>query len=186
MSKKLHPSAIIPELNGITIGDFWAWAYSDTLNNRNRAIFAEFLVGTALGILDKPRVEWDAYDLLYRDKKIEVKAAGFLQSWQQNDLSAIRFDIEAKKAWDATANTYSVVPIRVSDCYVFCLHHEVDRKRVDVFDIAQWEFYVVGTEYINQQFGQQKSIGLTLLRSIVNPVHYGDMKQAIDKSLGFE
>lgn len=32
----------------LTVGDFWRWAYSDILSNRNRGIFAEFLVGAAL------------------------------------------------------------------------------------------------------------------------------------------
>jgi hypothetical protein len=56
----------IPVL-GVTVGDFWAWAYSDILNNTDRAIFAEFVVGTALGVTDAPRVEWDAVDLRYSD-----------------------------------------------------------------------------------------------------------------------
>lgn len=53
----------IPVL-GVTVGDFWA--YSDILNNTDRAVFAEFVVGMALGVTDAPRVEWDAVDLRYR------------------------------------------------------------------------------------------------------------------------
>jgi hypothetical protein len=30
---------------GRTVGDFWRWAYSDILSNRNRSIFAKFIVG---------------------------------------------------------------------------------------------------------------------------------------------
>lgn len=30
------------------------------LSDANRGVFAEFLVGAALGLLDKPRIEWDA------------------------------------------------------------------------------------------------------------------------------
>ena len=43
----------IPAL-GATVGDFWAWAYSDILNNVDRAVFAEFVVGSALGVTDAP------------------------------------------------------------------------------------------------------------------------------------
>ena len=39
----------IPGANGVTVGDFWQWAYSDILSNRNRSIFAEYIVGVALG-----------------------------------------------------------------------------------------------------------------------------------------
>lgn len=34
---------------GQTVGDFWAWAFSDVLSNVNRAVLAEWLVGSALG-----------------------------------------------------------------------------------------------------------------------------------------
>ena len=72
----------IPVL-GATVGDFWAWAYSDILNNVDRAVFAEFVVGMALGVTDAPRVEWDDVDLRYRGKNIEVKSAAYVQSWHQ-------------------------------------------------------------------------------------------------------
>lgn len=38
----------IPVLDA-TVEDFWAWAYSDILSNTDRAVFAEFVAGTALG-----------------------------------------------------------------------------------------------------------------------------------------
>ncbi|MBC7812134.1 MAG: hypothetical protein H7175_13350, partial [Burkholderiales bacterium] len=90
--KKLQPETPIEGTRSLTVGDFWAWAYSDILSNANRSVLAEFLVGAALGVLDKPRKEWDAVDLRYREKKIEVKSAAYLQSWQQKQLSIIRFD----------------------------------------------------------------------------------------------
>src|ERR1035437_2209122 len=83
----------IPGLDGRTVGDFWQWGYSDILSNRNRSIFAEFMVGVALGVVEKPRVRWDAVDLRYAGFKIEVKSAAYIQSWPQKKLSAIRFEI---------------------------------------------------------------------------------------------
>lgn len=32
---------------GITVSDFWSWAYSDLLNNTYRGVLAEFLVYAA-------------------------------------------------------------------------------------------------------------------------------------------
>jgi hypothetical protein len=55
---------------GQTVGDFWAWAYSNILTNITRGLFAEFLVGTALGAVEGTRTEWDSFDLLYKDAKI--------------------------------------------------------------------------------------------------------------------
>jgi len=60
VAERLSPNEKIVGLDGLTVGDFWSWAYSDILSNRNRSIYAEFLVGSALGVLDKPRMEWDA------------------------------------------------------------------------------------------------------------------------------
>ncbi|MEB3356541.1 MAG: hypothetical protein VKK04_07425 [Synechococcales bacterium] len=87
---------IVPQAN-VTVQDFWAWAYSDILSNRNRSIFAEFLVAVALNVTHQPRVEWDAVDLRYDNKKIEVKSSAYFQSWQQEKLSLIRFDIQGNR-----------------------------------------------------------------------------------------
>jgi hypothetical protein len=78
--QKLENSTPIPGIPNVTISEFWSWAYSDVLVNTNRSVFAEFLVGSALDILDKPRVEWDAVDLRYRNKTIEVKCSVYLQN----------------------------------------------------------------------------------------------------------
>src|SRR5947209_429818 len=95
----------LPSLENYKLGDFWRCAYSDLLVNTNRSVFAEFLVGTALGALEKPRVEWDGFDLSYCGKKVEVKASAYLQSWQQKRLSSVSFDIAPHRAWDAVTNT---------------------------------------------------------------------------------
>ena len=68
----------------VSIGDFWSWAYSDLFSNTVRPMFAEYLVGHALGVLDRPRVEWIAYDFL-NGKKIELKSSGYLQSEPQKE-----------------------------------------------------------------------------------------------------
>lgn len=169
-----------------TLGDFWRWAMSDLLSNGNRAIFAEYLVGTALGAVDRPRIEWDGYDLLYRAKLIEVKASGYLQSWQQAKPSTIRFDIAPKLAWDALTNTYAAIGIRAADCYVFCLYTELDQRNVDVLDIETWQFYPVLTTTLGAQFGKQKSIGLNSLNRLCQPVGFYGLKEHIDGLLCVE
>ena len=88
------------------VSEFWSWAYSDILSNRNRGIFAEYIVGCALDQIEKPRVEWDAFDFEYKGKKIEVKSCAYLQGWYQDKLSQIKWDIAKKKSWYAETNTY--------------------------------------------------------------------------------
>ncbi len=51
-----------------TLGDFWAWAYSNNLTNITRGFFAEFLVGTALGAVEGTLTKWAPFDLLYKDR----------------------------------------------------------------------------------------------------------------------
>jgi len=47
----------VPGLDQTTILDFWRWAYSDVQSNGTRSVFAEFMVGKALGCWGQPRVE---------------------------------------------------------------------------------------------------------------------------------
>lgn len=180
---KLPPTTPIPALEGLTVGDFWSWAYSDLLSNQNRGVFAEFLVGTALGVVDKPRVEWDGCVLIYRGHKIEVKASGFLQSWQQHTLSQVRFDIAPKQAWDAATNTYSDRALRISDCYVFCLLGETDPTHVSVLNVEAWSFFVLSSRFIDARLGAQKTIGLKPLRQLCRPVTYPDLRTEVDRVL---
>lgn len=177
---KLSPATLIPNLHGSTIGDFWSWAYSDIRSNRNRGIFAEYLVGVALDVIDQPRVEWDAYDLSYRNRYIEVKASGYVQSWQQTRSSVISFGIAPKLAWDAATNTYALIPVRTSDCYVFCLHDERNADTADVLNLAQWKFFVIATTLLKERMGGQKSIRLGPLEKMCHPIGYQELKREVD------
>ena len=72
------------------VSAFWRWSSSDLLGNALRGVLAEFIVASALGITERPREEWDAYDLITPSGlKVEVKSSAYLQSWQQTKLSKI-------------------------------------------------------------------------------------------------
>jgi hypothetical protein len=179
------PTDAIPKL-GLTLGDFWSWAYSDVLNNRNRAIFAEYIVGVALGQVDSPRVEWDAVDFKYHGG-VEVKSAAFLQSWNIGapvlKLSAISFDIGEKLGWDSGTNTSLTEAKRSAACYVFCLYSEKDPTKVDPLDLAGWEFFVVATSRLNAELGQQKRIGIERLKRLCSSISYDKLRQEVDRVL---
>jgi hypothetical protein len=181
--RKLTPDKEITGLDGLTVGDFWSWAYSDIMGNLNRSVFAEFVVASALGIHDKCRIEWYAYDLSYQGKKIEVKCSAHLQSWQENTPSLIRYDIAKKKSWSAETNTSSDAAVRSSDCYVFCLYPETDPVKADILDVPAWLFFVVPTERIDQKFQNQKTVGLKKLQALCKPVKIAGLREAIDVSL---
>ena len=69
--ERLNPNREIP-LTGRTVQDFWAWGFSDVLTNISRAVFAEWIVGSALDAVNGIRPVWEYYDLDYAGAKIEV------------------------------------------------------------------------------------------------------------------
>jgi hypothetical protein len=182
---KLDPQQKITGTNSLTVGDFWAWAYSDILSNANRGVFAEFLVGSALGVLDTPRIEWNIADLYYREKKIEVKSAAYSQSWIQKAPSKIIFSIAETYGWDAATNTSQSELARFSDCYVFCLYKEIDvaKARENLLNVAYWDFFPISTWQVNTVFAKQKSLSLSRLTPYCKPVPYMELKNAIDAVL---
>ncbi len=184
MIRKIGCEEGIPQL-GVTVGDFWSWAYSDVLNNTNRAVFAEFVVGTALGVTSSPRIPWDAVDLRYEGKKIEVKSAAYIQGWEQEGLSRISFDVaERVYAWDSETNTYGTEAKHSADFYVFCLYaEETDRTPELLLDMARWKFYVVSTEQIKRQLGSQKTAALSTIERLADPVGYMRIKELVDSVL---
>lgn len=180
---RLTGSEPIVGTRGLRVQDFWRWAYSDVLVNTNRSILAEFLVGTALGVVDGVRKEWDAYDLKYRDHPIEVKASAYVQSWAQQRPSAIKFDIAKKFPWFAVTNTYGKELIRTSTLYVFCLLTESDRASANPLDTLQWEFYVVPTQMIDEQFGDAKSLSLRSVQALATASTYAFLKSDVDRAI---
>ncbi len=74
--------------------------------------------------------------------------------------------------------------VRAAAAYVFCLFAERDPDRADVFDVAQWRFFVLATATIDRTFGPQKSIGLARLRDLCEPTNYLNLKFAVDTALG--
>ena len=183
---KLDPDTPIPGVvGGHAVGDFWAWAYSNILTNNLRGVFAEFLVGTALGVVEGTRTEWDAFDLLYRGAGIEVKSSAYLQSWDQDGkLSVISWSVGQHFAFDSLKNDWSPDKGRPADCYVFGVYTEKeDRSPAKVLDLDKWEFYVVPTRVIDEELTTQKTVVLNRVKSLTDPVPYSRLWECVDKAL---
>lgn len=74
--------------NIFSVEDFWQYAYSQ-LDGVAETI-AEFLVAKALGVEKAENVNyWTAYDMAYRNKRIEVKATSYVHPWNK-EISKIR------------------------------------------------------------------------------------------------
>jgi hypothetical protein len=174
----------VPGLDQTTVLEFWRWAYSDVLSNGTRSVFAEFMVGKALGCLGQPRVEWDSVDLHYGEYGIEVKASAACQRWFQSKPSRISFSVRKAAFWDEATGKYQGEPIHSADCYVFCCHPEKDQAKANVLDVQSWDFYVVPVETINSTLGHQKSLSLATVQKCAKPCKFGDLKETVDSALG--
>ena len=165
--------------------NFWQWSSSTLVGNALRGVLAEFIVASACGIADGVRVEWDVVDLTTKSGiRIEVKSSAYIQSWKQNKLSNIQFDISPKHGWDAATNQSEKHKIRSADVYIFCLLNETDQDKIDPLNIDQWQFYVANTSQLNETFGQQKKVGLNSLRKrlALEPISFNSLCSAIQNA----
>ena len=118
----------------------------NVVDNRNRGIFAEWLVGQVLHAIDARefRQEWDVWDLQYRGAGIEVKTSGLNQYWSPLRRSRPSFGISVpKQIWceqtaQWQANDQAARPARV---YVFCLHTSLPATNASVACPNTWEFW---------------------------------------------
>jgi len=166
---------------------FWQWSASDLVSNATRGVLAEFIVASALGIpLDGVRDEWGAFDLTTPDGvSVEVKSAAYIQSWHQSGYSKITFGVRPTRGWDANTNVQEKEARRQAQVYVFALLAHKDQATLDPLDIAQWEFYVVPTLFLDQRERSQHSITLPSLQKLVGPpVSYTGLAEAVKKASG--
>jgi len=164
--------------------DFWRWSVSDLLSNATRGVFAEFIVGTAIGLdPNNLRDAWSAYDLTTNEGiKIEVKSAAYIQSWNQKKLSTISLSIKPSRYWDAETNMQHDEPKRHADLYVFChLKHKI-QNTIDPLKMEQWDFYILPTFSLDNYERSQHSITLNSLKKLANAKKYDDLKNEIIKA----
>lgn len=174
----------LPGLDGKTLLDYWSWAYSDIIENVQRAVFAEFLVASALGLDAGSRVGWRSYDLLYGEARIEVKASAYIQSWHREKPSNIVFGVGKRLEMDDETTSYGSVAARNADIWVFALFEPQAHGDGDVVDARLWRFYVVRGRDLETSLGNQKSASLATIEKLADPVRYRGLKDAIDSALG--
>lgn len=167
---------------GYSLLEFWQWSASDILSNATRGRFAEFIVGTSVGINPKRlRDEWDAFDIKTDDGiKIEVKSASYIQSWSQKHFSTISFSIRKAKYWDANDGMLKGEAKRHADLYVFCLLKTKDQNIIDPLKLEQWEFYVLPTYRLDNYTRSQTSITINSLRKLTKALNYNELKTNIE------
>jgi hypothetical protein len=160
------------------VRDFWAWALSDLRTNTVRPMLAEFLVSQALGAAARPRIEWDAYDVVTPNGvRVEVKSSAYLQAWTQARPSSIRFGGLNGRKWDAIAG-YATAASYNADVYVFALVTTRDHGSYDPLDSAQWSFWVLPRATVEAT--GQRSMSLTRVEALAGaPASYDQLAEAV-------
>ncbi|WP_233487285.1 hypothetical protein [Candidatus Thioglobus autotrophicus] len=166
----------------LNVLSFWQWSSSELLGNALRGVLAEFIVASTIDVLEQPREEWDAYDLITKSGlKIEIKSSAYLQSWNQTELSKIIFGIQPTVLWDEN-NKRSEEAKRQADVYVFCVLAHKDKGTVNPLDLSQWDFYVLDTKVLNDKVPKQKTITLSsLLKLNPSQIKYDGLTSEINK-----
>lgn len=168
------------------IFDFWRWAYGNLLDNTKRGALAEYLIQKALALdTSGTQSDWEAFDITYKNNRIEVKSAAYIQAWNLNNdkYSDISFSIRQTYAWDEKTTSYNNVKLRNNDIYIFAVYEEHEKSKADISDISKWGFYVVLTKTIDNCFPGQKTITLNSLLCKIAPLRHSwhELKAAVDE-----
>ena len=151
----------------MTVLDFWRYSYSDLLLPTIRGDLAEFLVMRASLPAEQQakyyavRKSGDVVDFwLDKNQWVEVKSSAYLQSWDQNQLSKITFDVRKREGWDFKKRVKVFPRQRWAHLYVLCYLHCSDKSKVNPLNVDHWTFFVVPTKLIDARFGDRESISL--------------------------
>jgi hypothetical protein len=168
---------------GPTVLDFWRWALGDLRMNTVRGFLAEFFVAEAVEASAPIRVEWGDYDVEAKDgTRIEVKAAGYLQSWRQKRISTPSWSFSSaysESAWDESKGTYvEVDPRDRVHVWVFALQTCTEPEQYDPLDLDQWQFRVIAHCRLFET--GQRSARLSFFDRLgIEPVSFNELGSAI-------
>jgi hypothetical protein len=163
--------------------EFWQYGFSNLNSNVLRGALAEFLVENALkdNLEIEVRSPWGDYDVLYKDKKIEVKCCSYIQDWDQNQFTKILWSgLKATELYYSDAvkkqSELSRVADYKSDIYVLSLFKHQDHVTLDILDMDQWCFYVLSREQLKEITKDKNSVSLSLLeRNNVSPCSFENL-----------
>ena len=171
-----------------SVQEFWRYGFSGLNSNVLRGTLAEFLVENALkeNIEIEVRNPWGDYDVLFNGKKIEVKCCSYIQDWDQEKLSTIKWSgLKAKDLYWSTAVNGVYVdkePDYKSDIYILALFKHQDPETLDILDLDQWCFYILSREKLKEISGDKSSVSLYLLRKHnIDSIPFSSLREAVEK-----
>lgn len=173
-----------------SVQDFWRYAYSQ-LEGLGDTI-AEFLVAKALEIEKAENVNyWTAYDMAYKNKRIEVKSTSYVHPWNTKISKVRTFSIEPtnNSYWGNSKDGVNGGRklSRQSEVYVFCLNSNTNIQNNNPLRVDDWVFYVIPTFEINnycKDNPEQKKISLNVVKRLSqNGVSFDELKNAVDTAI---
>lgn len=167
--------------------EFWQAGFSSLNSNVLRGALAEFLVENALKQNKNidVRSPWGDYDVLFKDTKIEVKCCSYIQDWDQNNFTIIKWSgLKGTPVYYSDAvqkqSELSKVPEYKADIYVLALLKHQDHATLDILDMDQWCFYVLSKDKLREISKDKNAVSLHLLKkNNIKPVSFDKMSHCI-------
>lgn len=168
--------------------EFWQYGFSNLNSNIIRGSLAEFIVENLLKNKEEIKIRnpWGDFDVLYKNKKIEIKCSSYLQDWDQDNFSKITFSgLKAKGLYWSTAvgkfNKDAQKEYK-ADIYILCLVNHKDPKTLNLLDLNQWSFYILTKEELKNISNNGSSISLAKLEKCnILPLRYKEVKDYINR-----
>ncbi|MDD3970253.1 MAG: hypothetical protein PHI91_03650 [Candidatus Pacebacteria bacterium] len=173
--------------NNFSILEFWQYGFSNLNSNVLRGSLAEFIVENLLK--DKSEIgirnPWNDFDILYKNKKIEVKCSSYIQDWDQEDFSKIIFSgLKAKDLyWSKAVSEFNRDNKKdyKADIYVLCLVNHKNPETLDLLNLDQWSFFILTKEKLKNISNNSSSISITRLeKNNYTPIKHEEVKKYID------
>jgi hypothetical protein len=186
-AKKLTGNELFKDKD-FSVLEFWQYGFSNLNSNVLRGSLAEFIIENLLKNKNEIGVRnpWGDYDILYKNKKIEVKCSSYLQDWDQKEYSKINFSgLKSKNLYWSSA----VAPFNndntknyKADIYVLCLVNHKDTETLNLLDLNQWSFYILKKEQLKDISNNGNSISLIKLeKNNVTPTEHKEVKNRLDE-----
>lgn len=174
--------------NKFSVLDFWRYGFSNLNSNVLRGALTEFIVESALK--DQRDIDirnpWGDYDVEYMGKKIEVKSCSYLQDWNQEKLTNIKWSgLKAKSLyWSSAVSKFQSSEEKdyKSDIYVLGLLNHKETDTLDILNLDQWVFYVLSRSELKKISNDKSAVSLAKLeKNDIRPVMFSELKGMIEK-----
>jgi len=176
-ASRMSGSTAFEGIEGVTLADFWTWAFSDLAGERTLDTLSEFVVGLALENLERAR-SGSAMPMTYLGKRIEIRAAGWNGNLDEWSLNNIRFDISPEFAREKEGKETGSWR-RQAECYVFCLYMQAGSNQGGPLNVGNWEFYVVERESLDERLGPKRRVKLMEVCRMTMPLCHEHLRDAV-------